>query len=170
MNKLLLKRLVILFSLLGFPVYSEETTLKPGSVDRIVVEKSKRRLHLYCGDNVVKTYKVALGKNPIGHKEKEGDSRTPEGAYKISGKNPASQFHKSLRISYPNQQDILRAHQKYVKPGGDIMIHGLGKEFAMIGKMHSVYDWTLGCIAVSNQEMDEIYQLTKVGASIEIKA
>ncbi|MBW8309344.1 MAG: L,D-transpeptidase family protein [Candidatus Paracaedibacteraceae bacterium] len=164
-----LQSLLVLFNLSDSPLPLKEPSPAPSSVGRIVVEKSKRRLHLWCGEKVVKTYKVALGKNPIGHKEREGDYRTPEGAYKISGKNPGSQLHKSVRISYSNQQDKLAAQQKSVKPGGDIMIHGLGKEFAAFGKMHRTYDWTQGCIAVTNEEMDEIYQLTKVGTSIEIK-
>ncbi len=169
-----LQSLAILFNLSDPPLPLKDPPFKPNpvkadSVDRIIVEKSNRCLHLYCGKNIVRTYKVALGKNPIGHKEKEGDCRTPEGIYKIIGKNPGSQFHKSLRISYPHQEDKKIAQQKGVKPGGDIMIHGLYKKFAVIGKMHRTYDWTQGCIAVTNEEMDEIYQLTKVGTFIEVK-
>lgn len=165
-----LQSALILFSLTSFSAHTEELTLKSSSVDRILVEKSKRRMQLYCGNNVVKTYKIALGKNPIGHKEKQGDFKTPEGIYKITGKNPQSQFYKSLRISYPNQQDIICAKKNCVNPGGDIMVHGLNKKSAWIGKAHTNMDWTHGCIAVSNEEIEEIYSLTKVGATIEIKA
>lgn len=148
----------------------ENNSLKPNSVDRILVEKSKRQISLYCKDEIVKTYKISLGKNPIGHKEKQGDFKTPEGVYRVSGKNPNSRFHKSLRVSYPNEQDIICAQNNCVNPGGDIMIHGLDKKSAWIGKDHVQNDWTHGCIAVSNDEMDEIYQLTKVNAAIEIRA
>lgn len=169
MNRIL-QSLLILSNLTLFAACSEELHLKSSSVDHILVEKSKRRMLLYCGNNVVKTYKIALGKNPIGHKEKQGDFKTPEGIYKITGKNPQSQFYKSLRISYPNQQDIVCAKKNCVNPGGDIMVHGLSKKSAWIGKAHANMDWTHGCIAVSNEEIDEIYNLTKIGATIEIKA
>lgn len=138
------------------------------SVDKIVVHKSQRRLDLYCQDNLIKTYKIALGKNPVGHKARQGDNKTPEGTYTISAKNPNSSYHKSLRISYPNQADVLCAKKRCVNPGGDVMIHGLDKKSAWIGKDHAARDWTQGCVAVSNGEMDEIYTATKVGATIII--
>jgi len=144
--------------------------LSPNSIDKIVVYKSKRQLQLCNQDRVIKTYRVALGKNPTGHKEKRGDNKTPEGTYRITAKNTASKFHKSLRISYPNQDDILCAKKNCLDPGGDIMIHGLGKKYAWVGKMHANRDWTQGCIAVSNDEMDEIFSATQVGAEINIYA
>ncbi len=140
------------------------------SISKIVVYKSEHKLELRCDDRLIKTYSVALGKNPVGHKQRQGDNKTPEGIYKISGKNPNSRFHKSLKVSYPNEKDIICAKNNCVDPGGDIMIHGLHKTFAWIGKAHLARDWTQGCIAVTNDEMDEIYRTVKVGATIEIHA
>lgn len=140
------------------------------SINTIIVYKADRKLELRSDNNVIKTYRIALGKNPIGHKKRQGDNKTPEGTYKISGKNPNSKFHKSLRISYPNEQDILCAKNNCANPGSDIMIHGLDKKSSWIGKAHVARDWTQGCIAVSNDEMDEIYRTIKVGATIQIHA
>lgn len=169
-----MRNLKLLFCLVLLSPFSSSVAsdikLSPKTVDKIIVQKAGRTLKLYCGDKIVKTYRIALGKNPVGHKEKQGDYKTPEGVYKISGKNPGSQFHKSLRVSYPNQQDLICAKKSCVNPGSDIMVHGLDKKSAWIGKAHRARDWTHGCIAVSNEEMDEIYDLVKVGAIIDIRA
>ena len=149
---------------------SSSIRIPDNSINTIIVYKADRKLELRSDDNVIKTYRIALGKNPIGHKKRQGDNKTPEGTYKISGKNPNSKFHKSLRISYPNEQDILCAKNNCVNPGSDIMIHGLDKKSSWIGKAHVARDWTQGCIAVSNDEMDEIYRTIKVGATIQIHA
>ncbi len=138
--------------------------------DKLLVLKSQRIMTLLKNDKVLKSYKVALGPNARGHKEREGDCRTPEGIYKICGKNPNSQFYKSLRVSYPNEQDRQRAKTLAVQPGGDIMIHGLPKSFAYLGKRHVLHDWTLGCIAVTNMEMEEIWEMVDVDTLIEIRA
>ncbi|WP_010299027.1 L,D-transpeptidase family protein [Candidatus Odyssella thessalonicensis] len=165
----LICRLLWVFNLFSCCGCDDSQYLKADSVDRIVVEKSKRSMHLCCGAKAVKTYKIALGRNPVGHKQKQGDCRTPEGQYKISGKNPKSRYYKALRISYPNPQDLICAKKNCVNPGGDIMIHGLGDGFAWLGKTHLLRDWTQGCIAVTNEEMDEIFKSTQVGATIEIR-
>lgn len=165
----LICRLLWVFNLFACSAGEDPHHLKANSVDRIVVEKSKRSMHLCGGPEIVKTYKIALGRNPIGHKQKQGDCRTPEGQYKISGKNPKSRYYKSLHISYPNHQDRSCAKKNCVNPGGDIMIHGLAKGFAWVGKTHHLRDWTQGCIAVTNEEMDEIFKSTQVGATIEIR-
>ena len=149
---------------------SSSIHIPDNSINTIIVYKADRKLELRSDNNVIKTYRIALGKNPIGHKKRQGDNKTPEGTYKISGKNPNSKFHKSLRISYPNEQDILCAKNNCVNPGSDIMIHGLDKKSSWIGKAHVARDWTQGCIAVSNDEMDEIYRTIKVGATIQIHA
>jgi len=141
-----------------------------GAVNRIVVEKSKRVMTLYNNLEVIKIYRIALGFSPQGHKEKQGDGKTPEGQYKICGKNPNSRFHKSLRVSYPSSKDIECAKKNCIAdPGNDIMVHGLGRGFSWLGKTHLLKDWTLGCIALTNEEIDEIYDAVKVGATIEIK-
>jgi murein L,D-transpeptidase YafK len=136
--------------------------------DKLVVNKSKREL-LLCRDGVViRSYKVALGKNPVGPKAHQGDSRTPEGAYTISGRNAASAYHKSLRISYPSAADRERARRQGVDPGGDIMIHGLPNGYGYIGAAHRLADWTDGCIAVTNAEIEEIWNLVADGTPIQI--
>ncbi len=137
-------------------------------VEKIVVYKEKRILQLIHHDKILKTYKIALGGNPKGHKNFEGDKKTPEGHYKIITKNPHSQFYKSLRISYPNAKDIQFAKKHGKNPGGELFIHGLGKEFSYLGNAHVQHDWTLGCIAVTNEEIDEIYTNVSANTPIEI--
>lgn len=139
-------------------------------ITRMVVEKEQRQLSVYGKSGLIKTYKVALGFSPEGHKEKQGDGKTPEGCYTICAKNPNSQFHKSLRVSYPSVKDKKTAQEKGIQdPGGDIMVHGLGKGFSHLGKLHCLQDWTLGCIALTNEEIEEIYDAVSVKTVIEIK-
>ena len=140
------------------------------SADRILIVKSTRTLALLNHGEVLKSYKVALGGNPIGPKRREGDSKTPEGKYVIDGKNPHSQFHLALHISYPNAADRERAHKLGARPGGDVEIHGLQPKWAWLGSQHLQRDWTLGCIAVTNPEIEEIYKLVPVGTPVEIRA
>jgi murein L,D-transpeptidase YafK len=141
----------------------------PGAVaDRIVVEKAARRMHLMRAGATLKTYRVSLGRNPVGHKQQEGDSRTPEGTYIIDSRNPQSRFHLSLRISYPNAADRRSAASRGVPPGGDIFIHGLPNGMASTAPF-AVRDWTDGCIAVTNGEIREIWAMVKDGTPIEIK-
>ena len=115
------------------------------------------------------TYKVAIGKDRTGRKEFEGDMKTPEGSYTIINKNARSEFHKNLGISYPNQQDIIQAQRIGKAAGGDIKIHGLKNGQGYVGKFHRWIDWTNGCIALTNDEMDQLYDHTPVGTLIEIK-
>ncbi len=137
--------------------------------DKVIVIKSKRLLMLMRDGEILKAYMVALGKQPKGHKTNAGDKKTPEGSYILDLRNPGSKFHKSLRISYPNESDILNAQKLGVSPGGDIMIHGLPESLESIGKVHRIFDWTDGCIAVTNSEIEEIWQLVPDGTPIEIK-
>ena len=137
--------------------------------DSIVVLKAKRELQLLRSGKVIRTYKVALGADPVGHKQRQGDGRTPEGTYKIDYRNSHSQFHRSLHITYPNSQDRASAKKRGVSPGGDIFIHGLGKQWGWVGKAHTARDWTLGCIAVTNEEIEEIWTLVPDGISVEIR-
>jgi murein L,D-transpeptidase YafK len=138
-------------------------------VDRIVVLKSARTITLMSGEKVVKTYKIALGTQPIGPKERAGDHRTPEGTHIVDAKKEKSQFHRALHISYPNAIDRARARKLGVSTGGDIEIHGLGQKYGWIGGAHRRYDWTDGCITVTNEEIDEILALVAVGTPVEIK-
>lgn len=137
--------------------------------DRIVVLKSARQLQLWSHGRMVKSYRVALGLHPVGHKEREGDGRTPEGVYTVVRHNPKSQFHLSLRLSYPNDADRSRAMQFGVSPGGDIRIHGLPNGYGWVGAAHTTRDWTAGCIAVTNTQIEEIYRAVPDGTPIEIR-
>ena len=124
---------------------------------------------LLTSDKVLKAYKVALGAVPVGPKRVEGDHKTPEGDYVIDAKNSHSQFHLSLRISYPSAADQERARSLGLRPGGAIMIHGLARPFAYLGPLHRQTDWTDGCVAVTNAEIDEIWKLVPVGTRVEIR-
>ena len=137
-------------------------------VDRIVVEKQQRQLILFHRGEAIKTYRIALGPHPVGAKEEAGDGRTPEGQYIIDGRNAGSAFHKSLHISYPNAEDRARAAAKGVSPGGNIMIHGLAAGLGWLGPTHRFFNWTNGCVAVTNSEIDEIWKLVPDGTPVEI--
>ncbi len=137
-------------------------------VDRVVVNKGRRELLLLAGANVLRTYRVALGSDPLGHKLCEGDGRTPEGRYAIDRRNPQSAYHLALRISYPNQADRQRAEELGLDPGGDIMIHGLPNGVDAGQRGHPQRDWTRGCIAVTNAEIEEIWNLVAEGTPVEI--
>ena len=143
--------------------------IQKGPVDRILIEKSTRRLMLISQGEVLKSYKIALGGNPIGPKERQGDNKTPEGIYVIDTRNRDSRFHLSLRISYPNERDKKRAKELGVSPGGDIMIHGIKNGFSWVGDAHTGIDWTKGCIAVTDQEIEEIDKLAPNGTIVEIR-
>lgn len=136
--------------------------------DLIVVIKSKRIMFLMNEGKILKAYKIALGKTPVGKKTIQGDGKTPEGRYFIIDRNPNSSFYKSLKISYPNERDFENAKKFGFNPGGDIVIHGLSKKVEYLGKYHIIEDWTEGCIAVTNEEMDEIWRLVPDGTPIEI--
>jgi murein L,D-transpeptidase YafK len=139
-------------------------TSSSGVIDRIVVKKGERRLYLMRGDEPFRSYKIALGYQPTGHKRYKGDGRTPEGIYFLDWRSDRSSYHKALHISYPNVQDRLRAVRKGEDPGGMIMIHG---QPTSRGEMRSG-DWTFGCIAVSDLAIDEIWSYTKDGTTVEI--
>lgn len=160
--------IVLFITLLQSPVRAVEL---PSSVkaDFILVEKAERRLTLFAKDKIIRAYKIALGRKPEGPKLEEGDQRTPEGSYIIDARNPDSKFHLSLHISYPNEIDSELAFMAGLISGGSIMIHGAGEEYEWMGKFHSVHDWTDGCIAVTNDEIEEIWNLVPVGTPIKIR-
>ena len=141
----------------------------PEMADRILVTKSSRTMMLMKGDRILKTYKIALGSAPVGAKQQRGDHKTPEGDYVIDSKNAHSHYHLALHISYPNAVDRARARKLGVPPGGDVMIHGLPPEYAYLGALHRQYDWTWGCIAVTDSEIEEIWSLVPVGTRVQIK-
>lgn len=138
------------------------------TADRVLVIKSERELYLIRNERVVATYHVALGRSPVGDKMFEGDGRTPEGIYFLAEKNAGSRFYRSIRISYPSPRDYAEAGKYGERPGGLVMIHGQ-PDYAGTGYYGSrEWDWTEGCIAVSNAEMDQIWDATAVGTPIEI--
>ncbi len=141
----------------------------PVKAERVVVVKSERRLYLLRGGEVLKAYRVALGRQPRGTKMRQGDGRTPEGHYRLTAFNPGSRFHRSIRLSYPNQQDLERARAMGLPAGGDIMLHGLAPERRDYGAGHWQFDWTNGCIAVTDREIEEIWQRVEIGTPIEIR-
>jgi len=141
----------------------------PVAADSLVLTKSRRELVVYYHGDAVRTYYVALGRSPVGDKERIGDNRTPEGLFFIQGRNPNSRYHLSLRISYPDATHRARAARLGVEPGGDIMIHGLPEEQAVFGPAHRDYDWTNGCIAVTNKEIEELWRVIRDGTPIQIK-
>ena len=143
--------------------------LRTEPADKVLIEKNERRLTLLSMGEVIKTYKIALGGDPVGPKERQGDNKTPEGTYIIDSRNSNSEYHLSLHISYPNEKDKMRAKELGVSPGGNIMIHGIKNGLAWVGASHAEVDWTKGCIAVSDEEMEEIYRLVPNGTIVEIR-
>lgn len=138
-------------------------------VDRVLVEKAKRRLTLYDGATAAKSYPISLGGNPLGHKQQQGDRRTPEGLYVLDWRNPNSKFHLSLHVSYPDLADRESAARRGVNPGGDIMVHGLPNGLGAFADYMLKRDWTDGCIAVTNETIEEIWLNVKDGTPIEIR-
>jgi len=135
----------------------------------IVVEKSARRLTLMRDNQVLQTFPVALGSAPNGPKQQEGDGRTPEGRYTIDSKNARSHFHLALHISYPSAADRAAAQRRGVSPGGDLMIHGLPNGLGWLAALHLWRDWTDGCVAVTDRQIDQIWPLVDVGTAVEIR-
>ena len=149
-------------------IFQQRQNLRPPKADKILVEKGARRLTLFFGDKKLKEYHIALGFSPIGPKEREGDGRAPEGIYTIDFHKPDSAFHRALHVSYPSAHDSARAAEAGVSPGGDIMIHGLPNGLGALGAAYRLHDWTAGCIAVTDPEIDEIYTSVNDGTPIEI--
>jgi murein L,D-transpeptidase YafK len=145
-----------------------DTSSEPLLADRVVVRKSERRLYLMRNGNVLRTYRVALGLNPVGPKEQEGDSRTPEGHYQLTRRNPRSEYFLSIQVSYPNDKDLQRARRNRLTPGGSIMIHGLPNDLRREPAYYENRDWTDGCIAVSDSDMLEIWLMTPQDTPIDI--
>jgi murein L,D-transpeptidase YafK len=147
-----------------------DTPLPPGTkADLVVVHKAARRLELYRGNELLKAYQVSLGRHPIGAKSQQGDGRTPEGDYRLDYRNPGSSFHKALHISYPEPAEIASARSRNIDPGGLVMVHGMRNGFGWIGRLHRMIDWTDGCVAVTNNEIDEISVAVPVGTKIVIE-
>lgn len=159
-------RIIILF-LLAFSLNAQASNILPFA-EKVLVAKSERKMWLIAEGKKYREYKISLGDNPIGHKQHQGDERTPEGKYIIDYRNPKSKYHLSLHINYPSKEDKRRAREKGVDPGGDIFIHGLPNGFSAVEFGFVGRDWTDGCIAVTNEEIKEIWKLVRNGTPIEI--
>jgi murein L,D-transpeptidase YafK len=173
----MLRKIVLLFAAIvllvgGVYVYAHHNwnPLPAGTtIDRILVEKSARRLSIFADDKKLKSYRIALGRSPVGAKEQEGDMKTPEGFYWIDWRNPESDYHLSLHVSYPSGEDNARAAERGVNAGFDIMIHGITNGEGWIGAFQRWHDWTAGCIALTDEEIEELYRVTPDWTPIEIR-
>ena len=146
-----------------------QTAVAPLHADRVIVLKKERILRLESHGREIKTYKVALGGDPIGAKTRQGDHKTPEGVYVLDFRNAHSKFYKAIHISYPSAHDRAAAREPGVSPGGDVFLHGLPNGYGFVGAAHRLKDWTDGCIAVTNVEIDEIWAAVADGTPIEIR-
>ena len=136
--------------------------------DRVVVRKSSRTLELYLGETLLRAYPISLGRDPDGPKRQEGDGRTPEGKYTLVRKQ-SSGFHRALHISYPSSADVAAARAQGVRPGGSLMVHGIRNGLGFLGRLHRLVDWTDGCIAVTNEEIEEIWRVVPDSTPIFIE-
>ena len=167
-NKIFWLFIFLISSLIIYNYYPEQKLPANADVNLLVVNKSKHELLAYSNGKLLKTYKVSFGDHPVGHKEFEGDEKTPEGIYFINAKNDKSGYHKNLGISYPNQQDIAHARAFKKPAGGDIKIHALKNGLGFINKFQRWQNWTNGCIAVTNAEVDELFAAVKIGTKIQL--
>lgn len=145
------------------------STIACADVDLVKIDKSENSMFLMDGEKIVKKYRVALGANPKGHKQYEGDERTPEGVYTLDYINEDSLFYRAMHISYPNEIDRSRAEKNGLSPGGFIMVHGQRNNLGWLSAITQNFNWTNGCIALKNSEMDEFLELVKVGTKIQIE-
>jgi len=172
LNRTVPALLAALAFLFVFPGPAASTELSPVSdavVDRIVIEKSKRTMTLLKQSSEVRTYKIALGRDPVGPKVMQGDNKTPEGTYYIDYKVEKSVYHRALHLSYPNPDDVERARALGVPPGGSIMIHGMKPDKLWMGDVQYLFNWTNGCIALTNREIEEVWVLVPPWTPVEIR-
>lgn len=155
-------------TLVLYLIYPEKALSPQAKIDYIKVEKSKRKLYAFQNGKLLKTYQISLGGQPVGHKQFEGDKKTPQGIYIINAKNANSGYHKNLGVSYPNTNDLYFAKKAGRSAGGDVKLHGLRNGLGFLGKFQRLHDWTAGCIALTNHEIDELYGATAIGTKIEI--
>jgi murein L,D-transpeptidase YafK len=156
-----MKYIVLLTLIIVLPAYA--------GIDLVKVDKSEGKMYLLSGDDIVKEYNVAFGENPEGHKQQEGDEKTPEGEYVLDYKKEDSSFYRAMHISYPNESDIANAKARGVSPGGFIMVHGQRNWLGWLSVITQRYNWTNGCIALTNSEIDEFMELVTVGTKISIE-
>lgn len=156
-----MKSYCLILLLLGFSAKAD--------IDLVRVDKSERKMYLLSGTQVVKQYDISLGAKPLGHKKQEGDEKTPEGTYFLDYKKEDSSFYRAMHISYPNKADKKEASENGVSPGGLIMVHGQKNGFGWLAPIMQNFNWTNGCIALTNSEMDEFMSLIEEGTKIKIE-
>ncbi len=161
--------LILLVGFLGYAHAPGKPLPEDAKADRVLVEKSARRLTLLREGRPLKTYAVSLGGAPVGPKRREGDERTPEGVYTLDARKDDSRFHLAFHVSYPDPAAVARARAGGFSPGGAIMIHGMRNGFGWVGRWHRLVDWTDGCIALTDREIDELKRAVRVGTPIEIR-
>lgn len=155
--------ILALLSLLPLPAMAEE------KADFVLVDKSDKKLYLLNKNKVIATFPVVFGGNPIGHKQQEGDERTPEGRYTLDYKKPNSSYYKAIHISYPNAQDIAHAKKRGVSPGGFVMIHGQRNGMGWASFLSQYFNWTNGCVALSNPDMEVVWKSVAIGTPIVLR-
>jgi len=153
----------------GWGLWPDTPLPDDAKADLVVVRKSDRIIELYRGSELLRAYPISLGRHPVGKKQQQGDGRTPEGEYRLDYRNPNSAFHKALHISYPQSDDVAMARTLGVDPGGLVMVHGMKNGFGWLGRLARVIDWTDGCVAVTNREMDEIWRAVPDGTKIILR-
>ena len=161
----------VVMILLSFLLHASSVLAEPDVplADKVLVKKAERKMFLLHNGKPYREYTISLGDNSTGHKQQQGDERTPEGTYTIDYRNPNSKYHLSLHISYPNEDDKKQAQERGVSPGGDIFIHGIPNGMGFFSLYYKKSDWTNGCIAVSNEEIEEMWKLVRNGTPIEIQ-
>jgi murein L,D-transpeptidase YafK len=160
---------IVILCIGAWSAWPEEALSADSMADLVVVRKAERRLELYRGDQLIKAYVVSLGRHPSDKKERQGDGRTPEGDYRLDFRNANSSFHKALHISYPAPADLAAARARGVDAGGLVMIYGMKNGWSWLGRLHRLLDWTDGCVAVTDREMDEIWRVVPDGTRIVLK-
>lgn len=163
--------LLIAFAVCGTVAFeaSRGAGAAPGKADRAVVNKTAHSLALYRGGTLLRTYRVALGRGGPEAKQRAGDNKVPEGSYSIVGRNAHSAYYRALRVGYPTPAQARMARAQGVDPGGDIMIHGIRNGLGWLGPFHRIVDWTKGCVAVTDREMDQIWASVPDGTPVEIE-
>jgi murein L,D-transpeptidase YafK len=173
MRRILIISVCIGVSMIGAAALWLNPTPSPSpagiKADLLVVNKAERQLSAYSQGQLLRSYRVSLGREPVGAKVREGDRKTPEGEYVIDSHNPRSSFHRALHVSYPSAADIARAKAGGYDPGGEIMVHGIHNGLGWIGRAQRLVDWTVECIALTDPEIEELYRIVPDGTKIEIR-
>ena len=160
---------LVLAGLAAWSLWPTSSLAASAKADLVVVHKAARRLELYRGGSLLKSYAVSLGRHPIGPKQQQGDGRTPEGEYRLDYRKPDSSFYRAIHVSYPGPADIAASRSRGVDPGGLVMVHGMKNGLGWLGRLHLAIDWTDGCVAVTDREMDEIWRAVPDGTKIVLE-